>query len=226
MRLDSYERALPQGLHLAYLPKQGVVRLRLTGVSGDGQWLDNEMESQSARLIALLGDDLIATADKPLAQILGERLQAKGLTLATAESCTGGNVAHVITLVAGSSAYFKGAVVSYANEVKRDVLGVSADDLECHGAVSQPVVEQMAAGACRALCTDCAVATSGIAGPGGGSDAKPVGTVWIAARCGDVAVSRCYHFTGDRTRVIEQATTRALIMLIKIIDCTNSENCK
>ncbi|MBP5560699.1 MAG: CinA family nicotinamide mononucleotide deamidase-related protein [Muribaculaceae bacterium] len=215
LRLEDFERALPQGLHLAYLPNQGVVRLRLTGLANDGAWLEREMESQSARLVALLGDDLVATDDKPLAQIAGERLRERGLTLATAESCTGGNVAHEITLVAGSSDYFRGAVVAYANEVKRDVLGVDDDALMRYGAVSQPVVEQMVAGACRALHTDCAVATSGIAGPGGGTDEKPVGTVWIAVRCCDKTVSRCYRFAGGRSRVIDQATTRALIMLVK-----------
>ena len=114
-----------------------------------------------------------------------------------------------------TSDYFCGAVVAYANEVKRDVLGVDDDTLRRFGAVSQPVVEQMAAGACRALHTDCAVATSGIAGPGGGTDEKPVGTVWIAVRCCDKTVSRCYRFAGGRSRVIDQATTRALIMLVK-----------
>ncbi len=219
MRLDDFERTLPPELHLAYLPKQGVVRLRLTGVADDKLWLGNTMESHTTRLKELLGGDLVATRDIPLAQILGEKLVGRGLTLATAESCTGGNVAHEITLVAGSSAYFNGAVVSYANDVKTGVLGVNADDIARHGAVSQPVVEQMAAGACHVLRTDCAIATSGVAGPSGGTSDKPVGTVWIAVRCGNRTTSRCFHFVGDRSRVIEQATTRGLIMLIKLLGC-------
>ena len=144
-------------------------------------------------------------------------LQAKQLTLGTAESCTGGNIAHEITLQAGSSAYFKGGIVSYCNEVKHNVLGVSAEDLRTHGAVSQPVVEQMAAGAMRVLGCDCAVATSGIAGPGGAVPGKPVGTVWIAAAYRDRTASHCFHFPHDRAGNIAAATQAALQLLLGLL---------
>lgn len=217
VRLDDYERTLPQGLHLAYLPKQGVVRLRLTGVATDRAWLDEQMRDQSRKLEALLGCDLAAGDDLPLAQIVGKELMARGLTVSTAESCTGGNIAHEITVVPGSSAYFKGGVVAYANEVKQHVLGVSGEDIATHGAVSETVVKQMVIGACRAMDTDCAVATSGVAGPTGGTPDKPVGTVWMAVKCGERVEAFLHHFAGERTRVIDQATTHAFIHLLRAL---------
>lgn len=129
-----------------------------------------------------------------LSEQLGGLLRSKGLLMGTAESCTGGRIANMVTLVAGSSDYFVGGVVSYSNEVKHNVLGVSEDSLRLHGAVSREVVEQMAQGAIRTLGCDCSVATSGVAGPDGGSPEKPVGTVWIAAALKEQVVSHCYHF--------------------------------
>lgn len=148
---------------------------------------------------------------------LAELLLAKGWTMGTAESCTGGSIAARITARPGSSAYFKGAVVSYCNEVKQHLLGVSEGDLLEYGAVSQPVVEQMALGAIRVLDCDCAVATSGIAGPTGGSVEKPVGTVWIAAAVGIQVVSAVYYFSGDRERNIHQSVDAALSMLLQFL---------
>lgn len=144
-------------------------------------------------------------------------LKEKNLTIGTAESCTGGNMAHEITAMAGSSAYFKGGIVSYCNEVKHTVLGVSEEDLARYGAVSQPVVEQMARGAMRVLECDCAVATSGIAGPGGAVPGKPVGTVWIAAAYHEHVVSRCFHFSSDRAGNIEAATQAAFQLLLDLL---------
>ena len=144
---------------------------------------------------------------------LAALLLEKRLMMGTAESCTGGMIAHLITSKAGSSAYFKGSVVSYCNEVKQQVLGVSAKDLLDYGAVSQPVVEQMALGAVRVLGCDCAVATSGIAGPSGAVPGKPVGTVWIAAAYKDEVTSQCFHFSADRAGNIEAASEAALTML-------------
>ena len=144
---------------------------------------------------------------------LAALLLEKRLMMGTAESCTGGMIAHLITSKAGSSAYFKGSVVAYCNEVKQQVLGVSAKDLLDYGAVSQPVVEQMALGAVRVLGCDCAVATSGIAGPSGAVPGKPVGTVWIAAAYKDEVTSRCFHFSADRAGNIEAASEAALTML-------------
>ena len=149
-------------------------------------------------------------------------LREKGLTLSTAESCTGGNIAHNITLIPGSSELFMGGIVSYSNDVKHRVLGVSEETLATYGAVSRPVVEQMAEGACRVCATDCAVATSGIAGPGGAGPGKPVGTVWIAARCRDITEARVFHFPGERAEVIDQATAAALYMLHSLIDAIDA----
>ena len=152
-----------------------------------------------------------------LSEQLGGLLRSKGLLMGTAESCTGGRIATMVTLVAGSSDYFVGGVVSYSNEVKHNVLGVSEDSLRLHGAVSREVVEQMAQGAIRTLGCDCSVATSGVAGPGGGSPEKPVGTVWIAAALKEQVVSHCYHFGTVRAENIQSAADTALTMLLELL---------
>ena len=152
-----------------------------------------------------------------LSEQLGGLLRSKGLLMGTAESCTGGRIANMVTLVAGSSDYFVGGVVSYSNEVKHNVLGVSEDSLRVHGAVSREVVEQMAQGAIRTLGCDCSVATSGVAGPGGGSPEKPVGTVWIAAALKEQVVSHCYHFGTVRAENIQSAADTALTMLLELL---------
>ena len=216
-KLAPLEQQLPSYIHLAYLPEQGIIRLRLTGTHASHEVLNADMDRISQQLHKILGSCIIADADKPLAQIVGERLRKHQLTLSTAESCTGGNIAHKITEIAGSSDYFMGSVVSYSNDVKHRVLGVDQTVLDTCGAVSQPVVEQMVAGACNVCHTNCAVATSGVAGPGGGTPDKPVGTVWMAARVGDVTVSRCHHFNGSRAQIIDRATTHALIMLLHLL---------
>ena len=217
MTLEDFESRLPAHIHLAYLPQMGVIRLRLSGVSPDGEALRGDMEALSAELRRVLGDAIVADQDKTLGAIAGEMLLGRGLTLATAESCTGGNIARRVTEVAGSSRYYKGSVVAYSNSVKTAVLGVRQDDLDACGAVSRQVVEQMCRGVTALTGADCAVATSGIAGPGGGTAEKPVGTVWIAARCGDVTCSERCHFPGTRDRVIDRSTTSALTMLIKLL---------
>jgi len=217
MRLDEYERQLPASLHLAYLPQPGIVRLRLTGNANDAAQLNELIDKQFQSLVEQVGDLVIATEDITLPAILGNHLRERHLTLATAESCTGGNIAHQITTIAGSSDYFLGSVVSYANSVKTGLLGVDPRDIERHGAVSREVVEQMAAGACAAMHADCAIATSGIAGPTGGTKEKPVGTVWMAARCGDKTKSIVRQFAGDRARVIDRATTEAQLLLLRLL---------
>lgn len=216
-KLEDFEDRLPEQLHLAYLPQNGYVKLRLSGTASDAAALQQAINARCDELLGLLGSNVIATDDMPLPLIVGKKLLEKGLTMGTAESCTGGNIAHEITTQAGSSAYFLGSVVSYANDVKRNVLSVSADDLERYGAVSQQVVEQMCAGACKVLGADCAVATSGIAGPGGGTPDKPVGTVWIAAQCHQQIVSQLCRFNGDRQAIIERATTKAMLMLLELL---------
>lgn len=145
-------------------------------------------------------------------------LRAQKQTLCTAESCTGGNIAHRITEVPGCSDVFMGGIVSYDNSVKRGILGVSAETLEAYGAVSRQVVRQMLSGACRATGASCAMATSGIAGPGGGTPEKPVGTVWIGAVApGKEPDIRLLHFDGNRSEVIEQATAAAMQILLELV---------
>ncbi|MDL2244112.1 CinA family protein [Parabacteroides sp. OttesenSCG-928-J18] len=152
-----------------------------------------------------------------LCQALGEQLLSKHWMMGTAESCTGGRIAAAMTSLSGSSAYFAGGIISYSNEVKRRLLGVSEESLAQYGAVSRDVVEQMARGAIEALGVDCAVATSGIAGPTGGTPDKPVGTVWIAAALKDQTHSACFHFQGDRHQVMSQATAEALRLLLSLL---------
>lgn len=218
MQLDGFEKELPEYMHLAYLPTPGLIRLRLTGACEDESLLSANMDKFSAKLHALVGEKIICDEDMPLAQILGKKLLEKGMTVASAESCTGGNIAHEITRIAGSSSYFKGSVVSYANEVKINVLNVSSADIDVHGVVSEPVVQQMVNGVCKVMNTDCAISTSGIAGPGGAEPGKPVGTVWIAAKAADNVVSQCFHFPGDRERVINRATNEGIKMLLKLLN--------
>lgn len=215
--LEEFENNLPKEIHLAYLPKPGLVRLRLTGVSKNSDDLTAKMEQAEQSLKQTLGESIICDKDMTVAEILGSLLTKKQFTVSTAESCTGGNIAHEITAVAGCSSYFKGTVVAYANEVKQNVLGVSQETLEKEGAVSEPTVRQMVEGVAQKLHTNCAIATSGIAGPGGGTDEKPVGTVWIAATANGKTVSELYHFAGNRSRVINHATTMAQLMLIKML---------
>ena len=198
---------------LAYLPVPGLIRLRLDGRGTDAAALDAEMDREIARAKELIGDNLRFDGDVTAAGIALDFCRRHGYTLGTAESCTGGTIAQRITSIAGCSDVSAGSVVSYANSVKTGVLGVSAADLDACGAVSREVVEQMAEGARRVLGCDCAVATSGIAGPGGATPDKPVGTVWIACATPRVTVSRLLRLPGDRARVIDRAATEALLLL-------------
>lgn len=215
--LTGFEKQLPACIKLAYLPTPGVIRLRLTARGDDEAQLQPLIDGEFAKLKVLLGEHIFCDTDATLAGALGQILARRGETLATAESCTGGNIAHEITRVAGSSAYFKGSVVAYSNEVKEHVLHVSPQTLEQCGAVSRETVLQMTAGVQRLLSTHCAIATSGIAGPGGGSAEKPVGTVWIAVRYGERDRAECFHFGGDREQVIARATQSALLMLVQLL---------
>ncbi len=217
MKLNDFETKLPGYMHLAYLPKEGIIRLRLTGHHVDEEKLKGAIDEQTACLHDILGNLILCDGDKPLAAIVGDALRKRGLTLGTAESCTGGNIAHEITAIAGSSEYFTGAVVSYDSKVKVSQLKVPQEDIDRYNVVSQPVVEQMARGVCELLGCDCSVATSGVAGPGGGSDEIPVGTVWMAAKCRDKVVSQVRRFPGDRSRVINRATTEALLLLLRML---------
>lgn len=216
-RLEPWETALPSWAHLAYLPKPGIIRLRLDGRMADAAHLSREMDRLTSQLAELCGENLLAIGDLTPARILLNELIARNLTVATAESCTGGNIAHTITAEAGSSAAMLGGVVSYSNSVKHALLGVSNQTLAEHGAVSREVVTQMALGACKATGADVAMATSGIAGPGGAVEGKPVGTVWMAVACRENVYTELFHFPGDRSRVIDRATTVALIRAIRLV---------
>ncbi len=219
-RLDDFERSLGEGLHLAYLPTPGLIRLRLDGRGDESSDIETRFNAAFDRLRGELGSLMIYDGDATAAEILIDCVRRHGLTLATAESCTGGNIAHTITEVAGCSDIFLGGIVSYANEVKASVLGVNAADIERYGAVSRQVVEQMALGACRATGARCAMATSGIAGPGGGTPDKPVGTVWLGWAVDGRVSSRVVKLPGNRHRVIDRATTEALLGLCRLIDQT------
>lgn len=215
--LSDFEAQLPACIKLAYLPTPGVIRLRLTARGDEESYLQKIIDDEFFKLRTILGSHLFCGSDTTLAGALGSILTERGETLATAESCTGGNIAHEITRVAGSSVYFKGSVVAYSNEVKARVLNVSSETLSGFGAVSRETVLQMISGVQRLLSSDCAIATSGIAGPGGGSVEKPVGTVWIAVRYGERSEAECFCFEGDREQVIARATQSALLMLIQLM---------
>ena len=217
IRIEDWEDALPQTMHLAYLPKDGTIRLRL---STYGEATVEEMDAQIAALLPLIADYVIALEDKPLETILGELLKQQNATIATAESCTGGRLAAALNAQAGSSAYFMGSVVAYANEVKEQVLGVEHDTLIRYGAVSEQTVRQMAEGVRRLMRTDYAIATSGIAGPDGGTEDKPVGTVWIAWATPEGIVAERFQFGVARLRqqITQRAVTTALVELIKLLN--------
>ena len=217
IRIEDWEDALPQTMHLAYLPKDGTIRLRL---STYGEATAEEMDAQIAALLPLIADYVIALEDKPLETILGELLKQQNATIATAESCTGGRLAAALNAQAGSSAYFMGSVVAYANEVKEQVLGVEHDTLMRYGAVSEQTVRQMAEGVRGLMHTDYAIATSGIAGPDGGTEDKPVGTVWIAWATPDGTVAERFQFGVARLRqqITQRAVTTALVELIKLLN--------
>ena len=214
LRIASWEDALPPTMRLAYLPKQGVVRLRL---SSYGDATAAQIDQQISALLPLVQDYLIATDDLEPEQIVGAILSAKHMTIATAESCTGGRLAARLNEHAGSSVFYMGSILAYDNSVKQQVLGVSINTLATDGAVSEACVRQMAEGVKRLLSTDVAIATSGIAGPSGGTPDKPVGTVWIAWATPAGTMAECRHFRGDRSQITASATTYALARLIQYI---------
>lgn len=212
-----FEAQLPEFVKITVENTHLVTNITLTGMNTGVELLRFQMNRYHNNLNSIFTSDVVAMEDKTVPEVLGGLLHERELTVACAESCTGGNLAHRITQVPGSSSYFLGSVVSYSNDVKARVLGVSRNDISTHGAVSREVVEQMARGVAQLMRTDCAIATSGIAGPGGGTALKPVGTVWIAVKYGDAVVSECLHFRGDRNAVIESATNHGMVMLINLL---------
>jgi len=217
LKIADWENELPEYISLAYLPNSGIVKLRLSGLMDNSLELEFIMNQHIDKLHQILGSSIVAFEDIPIEQLVGNMLKSKGLMVVTAESCTGGNIAHQFTSIPGSSEFFKGSVVAYSNEIKTNVLNVSQDDLEKFGAVSQSVVEQMAVGARKLLKADVAVSTSGIAGPTGGTEKKPVGTVWIAVSSENELISREFHFGPLREQNILRASQAALLMLKEII---------
>lgn len=212
-----FEAQLPEFIKISISSSHLVTRITLTGVNDGVELLRFKINKFHQTLQDMFSEETVTTDDLSVPQVLGELLTERELTVACAESCTGGNIAHKITQNPGSSAYFLGSVVSYSNDVKANVLGVSRNDLGRHGAVSREVVAGMAEGVSSLMQSDCAVATSGIAGPDGGSKFKPVGTVWMAAKYGGQTVTELIHFTGDRDDVIESATNHVMVMLIRLL---------
>lgn len=215
-RLENFEDNLPDFIHLAYLPMQGYVHLRLDGVHKDKSVLDGLLDAKQKEIEAEFGTKVVWNEDKPLAEIALTLLSRNGLKLATAESCSGGNLAHQLTLIPGCSSNYEGGIIAYSNSMKMSLLGVSQESLDRYGAVSLPVAEQMAEGVTRRVAhTECGIATTGIAGPDGGTANKPVGTVCIAIKTPRRMLVDCYHFPGNRKRVIARTTNVALIKLIR-----------
>lgn len=215
MYIADFENNLPQGFGLAYLPSPGVMKLRLF-VKGEQRRI--ELNKEVEKLEKLLGNAILAEKDIPIEQILGERLFEKGLTLCTAESCTGGNIAHMITSVSGSSLYFKGAIISYTNEVKQNILQVLPQTLDRYGVVSEAVVSEMAKNACNILHTDCSIAVSGIAGPGGETEENPVGTVWICTRYKEKSIAQKYALGKYREANIMRASNVGMLQLLDMLN--------
>ena len=211
--ISNWEEELPNPLKLAYLPSPGMVKLRITAKGGDRGFLEASIAREALQLKKLIGNHIYGEDDDSLEKLVGRLLKDKRANLATAESCTGGHLAHRITSVPGSSAYFNGSVVAYDNAIKERVLGVSASSLEEYGAVSEAVVCQMAEGICKLMGTHYGLATSGVAGPDGGSEEKPVGTVWIAVAGPSGTVAKKFTFGKDRLRNIHRSSFMALSML-------------
>lgn len=212
-----WEAALPAHIKLAYLPNYGMVRLRITGNGNDKAKLQAELDERFNALKKLVAEWLVTDEDLSMPQVVSKLLREKKKTVSTAESCTGGYIAHLLSKEAGASNLYNGSVISYANEVKKDVLGVSTETLQTAGAVSEETIIQMVKGALAALKSDYAIATSGIMGPDGGTPEKPVGTVWIAVGDHSDILTQKFHFRYDRGRNIEMAANNALNLLRKFI---------
>ncbi|MEC3880946.1 competence/damage-inducible protein A [Parapedobacter sp. 10938] len=222
-KIADIESALPPHIHLAYLPKPGLVRLRLTATGGDLAALKQETAAIASQLKERLGDHFLADEDTALEILIRDFMQQRKLSLATAESCTGGNIARLITALPGSSSMFEGGAVTYSNAVKQATLDVKAETLEAHGAVSEQTVREMAVGAQDRFQVDYAVAVSGIAGPDGGTADKPVGLVWIAAAGKSGVVAHQFLFGRDRAINIERSSAAALFMLWRLLHAENPE---
>ena len=215
--IADFENSLPVHIKLAYLPAYGMVRLRLTARGNNRETIEKELDGLFLQLKSLVQEWMVADKDVTLQEATIQLLKSKNKTISTAESCTGGNIAHLITSIAGSSAVYKGSVVTYANEAKQNLLAVKEETLKQFGAVSEQTVNEMVLGALKQLKTDYAIATSGIMGPGGGTPEKPVGTIWIAIGNQQKIKASKHFFRFDRERNIELTTHAALTMLFRFV---------
>lgn len=215
--ISDWEDALPSSIKLAYLPSPGLIRLRFTTHNSDLQKGEMLIKNEIEKLYKLLPNNISGFEQENIESLVGQVLREKNLTLSTAESCTGGHIANLITSVSGSSEYFIGSVVAYHNSIKENLLNVSSEALNTFGAVSREVVEQMAKAVRERFNTDYAMATSGIAGPTGGTTEKPVGTVWIAVASKNNVLSQMYVFGKEREINIRKASITALNMLLNMI---------
>ncbi len=211
--LEDWESKLPSNFSLAYLPSPGTVKVRISGTGENREVLTRQLAELNDSLVEVVREYQYGFDEITLEEVVGQLLSGKNLSLSTAESCTGGFISHLITRVPGSSLYYKGSIIAYANEIKTRQLHVSVDLLNDFGAVSREVVEQMAVSCRINFETDFAVATSGIAGPDGGTPTKPVGTIWIAVAGRDKVVSQCFQLGEHRERNILRASQAALNML-------------
>lgn len=212
-RISAWEDALPKHLHLAYLPAPNVVRLRLSAYDVEGEATEAEITAEFDTLRTIIGDNIVGYEGSTLEAQIHDILTARGEKLAVAESCTGGTIASKFTAMAGASAYFMAGVVSYSNEAKHDILGVSWESLNTYGAVSEQVAREMAEGVRRISNADYGIATTGIAGPSGGSEAKPVGTVWMAVATPTKTIAVMRNSGTDRGQIISRASAYAIEML-------------
>jgi nicotinamide-nucleotide amidase len=216
-KIADIEDSLPENIKLAYLPKMGQVRLRLSAYGDNETILQQKVEEFADQIVERVGINVVAREDIPLEKVVLNLMAAKGLKLSAAESCTGGYISHLITQHAGSSQVFLGGAVSYSNDIKESALGVKHETLTSYGAVSKETVIEMAEGALRNFKSDYAIAVTGVAGPGGGSEDKPVGTVWIAAASAGKTVSKKFTFGNKRLQNIERTAIAALFMLITLL---------
>ena len=215
--VKDFEAILPAHIKLAYLPNYGMVRLRLSSTGMNKESIDNEIDGLFIQLQLLVKEYMVTNMDEPLEKLIGRLLIDKGKTLCTAESCTGGYIAHLLTSIAGSSKFYDGSVISYSYKAKEDLLQVDKNILETKGAVSEEIVTQMAMGALKNIGSDYVIAVSGIMGPDGGMPDKPVGTVWVAIGSKNKIEAKKLSFRFDRTRNIQLTATTALNLLRKFI---------
>ena len=215
--IQDFEATLPAHIKLAYLPNYGMVRLRLTSTGFDKEKTGKEVQEFFETLQSLVKEYMVTNEDEPVEKVVGKLLVAKGKTLCTAESCSGGYIAHLLTSIPGSSGFYEGSVVSYSYKAKEDLLQVDKEILESKGAVSEEVVLQMATGALKNIRSDYVIAVSGIMGPGGGLPGKPVGTVWVAFGNKEKIETQKLYFRFDRMRNIQLTAVNALNLLRKFI---------